>query len=125
LTLQRALQFFSSPAYPPIRWKISYYLAVAGLHVSNNQGDPFEKGRWRDLSLGWLRSAEQDLKVVADGGVPISGGGIGAQTEFSPGLKPEALEVLRRALGVRERSRERRADSELEKAVTPGDGYVH
>jgi tetratricopeptide (TPR) repeat protein len=125
LTLQRASQFFSSPAFPPIRWKISYYLSVAGLHVSNNQGDPFEKGRWRDLALGWLRSAEQDLKALDEGLLGSLGTGLGAPTDFSPGLKPEALEGLRQALGVRERGRERRSSSVVDKALTPGDGYVH
>jgi tetratricopeptide (TPR) repeat protein len=126
LTLQRSFQFFSSPAYPPVRWKVLYYLALAGVYVSNNQSDPLERAKWRDLALGWLRAAEQDLKVVQNGESSPVAAGMGAQTEFSPGLKPEALDSLRRALGVRERTREKRADTEREKiANPPGGGYVH
>jgi tetratricopeptide (TPR) repeat protein len=125
LTLQRAHQFFSRPAFPVVRWKVLYYMSLAGLYVSNMQSDPLGRVKWRELSMSWLRSAEQDLAEIADGKTIVSQGGWSVHTEFSPGLEPEAVQVLKRALGVRERSREKRKDSSLEKAPDPGDGYLH
>jgi hypothetical protein len=124
MTLQRAQQFFSSPPLPAVRWKLSYYLAMAAIHISNAAGEPGSKMKWRDLAAGWVRSAEQDLALLAgEGDSSVHGFGVGA--DFSPGLKPTALEALQRALGFKGRGVAKERDSRIEKATVPGDGFVH
>lgn len=125
LTLQRAHQFFSSPPYPPVRWKVLYYMAVAGVHVSNNAGDPIDKMKWRELAIGWMKSAERDIAMLQADLDPALYAATGTQAEFSPGLKPEALEGLKRALGLKERGREKREKAETEKTAMPSGGVVH
>ncbi len=123
-TLQRAYQFFSSPVYPPIRWKLSYYLAMAALHISNNAGDPFVKAKWRDLAVGWTRSADHDLELLAKNTTaPLES--LEGASDFSPGLRPAAMEALKRALGVKVRGGEKGDQVVTEKMVAPDSGPVH
>jgi Tfp pilus assembly protein PilF len=124
MTLQRAQQFFSSPAHPGIRWKLSYYLATAAIHISNAAGEPPTKMKWRDLAAGWVRSAEQDLSLLDEGGEPVVQG-LALVSDFSPGLKPTALEALQRALGFKGRGVAKERERRSEKALVPGDGLVH
>lgn len=125
LTMQRAQQFFSSPAYPPIRWKLSYYLAMTAIHISNSAGDPSAKMKWRDLAAGWVRTAEQDLAIMAGREGDLSPYVPTAGSDFAPGLKPSALEALQRALGFKRRGATRDKEELAEKVAVPGDGFVH
>lgn len=124
MTLQRAHQFFSSPPHPSIRWKLSYYLAMAAIHIANSAPEPGARIKWRDLAAGWVRSAEQDLAVLAEEREPLVQSQAGG-SDFSPGLKPGALEALQRALGFKGRRTAKERESQAEKASIPGDGLVH
>jgi tetratricopeptide (TPR) repeat protein len=125
LTLQRAFQFFSSPSYPALRWKLLYYMAVAGLFISNNTTNPVERLKWRDLSVAWLRSAERDLEGLADGPTQTHAP-IGFETEFAPGVKADALRELRAALGMRQQGRRKQDDEEKAEKSLPASGeYIH
>jgi tetratricopeptide (TPR) repeat protein len=123
LTLQRAHQFFSSPPYPLLRWKLLYYMAVAGLFISNNSASPVERLKWRELSVSWTRSCERDIEAAAD--APQPPGHIGFETEFAPGLNREVLQELREALGLRER-RGRKQDRETSaKQASAAGEFIH
>lgn len=124
LTLQRAHQFFSSPACPAIRWKILYYLAVAALRISNGAAEAGSRVKWRELAIGWVRSAEADLKSL-EGDINSSTPVVTGQSDFSPGLKRDSLEALKHALGVRQARRSKAEESIAEKDTTAGGGVVH
>jgi hypothetical protein len=120
--LQRSLQFFSSVPGSPMRWKLLYYLAVAAVLVGQSKSSEHDKIKWRTLASGWVREAEKavaQLPVAADG----SHGDDGGTTGFSPGLKPAAIEEMKNALGLRDRSRKRREG--VTSATIPSAGYVH
>lgn len=124
LTLQRAHQFFSSPPYPLLRWKLLYYMSVAGLFISNNSASPVERIKWRELSVSWLRSCERDLEA-ASGAFQTPTGHIGFETEFAPGLTREALQELREALGVRARKARTQDAEEAGKPVPAAGELIH
>ncbi len=122
LTLQRPLQFFVGSEYRHIRWKVLYYLAVAGVVISQRKSPPIEKLKWKDLATGWLKEAMRELAQMEDA---RSGTSINDQdTEFSPGLKPAALDALKTTLGVGSQ-KPRRAERGATVEVGPGDGYIH
>jgi tetratricopeptide (TPR) repeat protein len=122
LTLQRPLQFFAGSEYRHIRWKILYYLAVAGVGISQRKTQPVEKLKWKELATGWLKESSRELTRLEEsrGGAPA----IEQDAEFSPGLKPSALEALKTSLGVGGQ-RTRRAERGPVFEEGPGDGYVH
>jgi tetratricopeptide (TPR) repeat protein len=122
LTLQRPLQFFAGAEYRHIRWKILYYLAVAGVGISQRKTQPIEKLKWKELASGWLKESSREVSRLeeARGGVSA----IEQDTEFSPGLKPAALETLKTTLGVGGQ-KTRRAERGAAIEAGPGDGYVH
>jgi hypothetical protein len=122
LHLQRALQFFSAAQDSSMRWKLLYYLAVSALFVSQSKSSLPDKAKWRDLAVGWIRDAEKENARQPAG---IVGGGIGdgGYTDFSPGLKPAAIEELKGVLGVRERPRKKRENDSIT-SLRP-DGYLH
>jgi hypothetical protein len=122
LHLQRSLQFFLAAPLSPMRWKLSYYLAVAAVLVAQGKAADHDKIKWRTLASGWIRQAEKELAQLpgaVDGahGEETSGAG------FSPGLKPAAIDELKNALGLRSRSRKRRDEENSPPA--PSAGYVH
>jgi hypothetical protein len=124
--LQRALQFFSSAGDTGIRWKLLYYLAVGALLVCQSKSGDLDRLKWRDLAALWLRDADKECikhHASAEGGSIVSGG----HPEFAPGLKPADIEQLKRALGLKERSRKRRGDADdvLDELPLRPDGYVH
>jgi len=122
MTLQRALQFFSGSETRRVRWKILYYLAVAALLAGQHRSRPLEKMKWRDLAAGWLRAASDECAVLEREGASELHSG--SDSEFSPGLKPQALEALKKALGVGT-NRRKRAEVHVEAEAGPGDGYLH
>jgi hypothetical protein len=81
-----------------------------------------EKVKWKDLATGWLKEAMRELAQMED---VRSGTSINDQdTEFSPGLKPAALDALKTTLGVGSQ-KPRRAERGATVEVGPGDGYIH
>jgi tetratricopeptide (TPR) repeat protein len=123
LTLQRALQFFTSPEHRRVRWKILYYLAVGALLAGQHKGRSLDKLKWRDLAAGWVRSASDECAIIEKEGA--QGLAFGVDAEFSPGLQPSALEPLQKALGMGGATRRKRSQRDIEAAVGPGDGYLH
>lgn len=122
LTLQRPLQFFVGPEYRHIRWKVLYYLAVAGVVISQRKAQAIEKLKWKDLATGWLKEASRELSQIQEARSCTSMND--QDTEFSPGLKPAALEALKATLGVGTQ-KPRRADRGATIEAGPGDGYIH
>lgn len=122
LTLQRPLQFFTGSEYRHIRWKVLYYLAVAGVVISQRKSQAMDKLKWKDLATGWLKDALREVAQLDE----AAGGANASQpdSEFSPGLKPSALEALKVTLGIGAQ-RSRRAERDLVPEVGPGDGVVH
>lgn len=122
LTLQRPLQFFVGAEYRHIRWKVLYYLAVAGMGISQRKTQPIEKLKWKELATGWLKESSRELTRLeeARGGASTTE----QDAEFSPGLKPAALETLKITLGVGSQ-KTRRAERGTVFEAGPGDGYVH
>ena len=122
LTLQRPLQFFAGAENRHIRWKLLYYLAVAAVTISQRKTLPVEKLKWKELATGWLKDAAREVARMEE-----SRGGAAAteqDTEFSPGLKPAALEALKASLGVGSQ-KTRRSERGTAVETGPGDGYIH
>jgi tetratricopeptide (TPR) repeat protein len=122
LYLQRALQFFSAAPEYALRWKLLYYLAVAGVMVAQSKSSEHDKLKWRELAAAWLRDAEKECaqQKATQGSVVMSDG---VYADFSPGLKPAAIDELKSALGLRARPRKKR-DAEPQLSERP-DGYMH
>lgn len=120
--LQRALQFFSLAGDSGIRWKLLYYLAAGALLVSQSKSGDLDRLKWRDLAALWLRDADKECKKH-QGTSTVSGG----HPDFAPGLKPAAIDQLKRALGLKDRARKRRGDADevLDELPIQPDGYVH
>lgn len=122
LHLQRALQFFSAAQDASMRWKVLYYLAVSALLVSQSKTAIHDKAKWKDLAVGWIRDAEKECArqpTGANSGIMGDGG----YADFSPGLKPAAIDELKSVLGLKERPRKRREDDVV--APIRPDGYMH
>jgi hypothetical protein len=117
--LQRSLQFFLALPGSPMRWKLLYYLAVAAVLVGQSKSSDHDKIKWRTLASGWIRQAEKEAAQLLE--VPDAGDG--GSTSFSPGLKPAAIEEMKNALGLRDRSRKRRERAAA--PAIPSEGYVH
>lgn len=123
MTLQRPLQHFSGPEYAQIRWKILYYLAAASYMVSQQKGAGIERLKWRDLATSWLQSAITEslsADAAVDGMQDTS-----MNFDFSPGLKPEVMESLKKALGLSDSPRKRKSKLDTPMEVGLDDGYVH
>jgi hypothetical protein len=97
-SLQRALEYFSGPEAVAIRWKLKYYLSVAAYLNSQLKNAESERGYLRTLATNWLSEAVADSELMSSGEMIFHGGSVDA--DFSPGLKPEVLEPLKKALGV-------------------------
>ena len=96
-SLQRALSFFSSVEHTPIRWKIKYYLALASYFHSQTKPREEDKLQWRSTAAEWLRDALSDCELVRRGETSHAGAG---ESDFSPGLGPEAMDPLKVVLGL-------------------------
>jgi tetratricopeptide (TPR) repeat protein len=96
--LQRSLDFFVREGQVTVTWKIRYYLAVAYILKSQQSGDPLHRDAHRQMAAGFLEEASGESSVMTG---PL--GMLRASTgdgDFSPGLKPDVLEPLRRVLGM-------------------------
>ena len=122
--LQRSLDYFVAKGSTRLLWKLYYYLTVAGVMRSQLASDAMVRERWRQMSVGWLKSAERDVQLLSlEGGMPRAGSGEG---DFSPGLKPEVLEPLKQALGLV--SQKRQSKTKVEAIGTTSKrfgGYLH
>lgn len=122
--LQRSLDFFTRVGQFRITWKLRYYLTVACVLRSQQAGDPLHREGYRKMALAFLDEAtsESDL-LVLEHGMPRASTGEG---DFSPGLKAEVLQPLRKALGV-STGRRKVKDSgvESEKSVVRYGRYLH
>jgi hypothetical protein len=96
--LHRALEFFDSKEQLAIRWKLKYYLCVAA--YMNSQSKPKEEDRyhWRATAAAWLRDALNDVGAMQLGEGALNA--IQLEGDFSPGLKPEVLEPLKKVMGL-------------------------
>ena len=120
-TLQIAHEFFDKPQYNPIRWKLKYYLSISAYLSSQAKGHGASGHSWRAAAADWLRGAVNDV-----GELNMVQGSSQDSAEFSPGLKPEVLEPLKRALGVKVKSRSRGSNQGDFAFGSPGDGgYLH
>ncbi len=122
LTLQRPLQFFSGTDQGHIRWKVLYYLTVAGVVISQRKSTAIDRAKWKELSTSWLKDALREVAALEHSSRGFQGDS--QETEFSPGLKPAALEGLKATLGVgTHKVRRGQRDAVIE--AGPGDGFVH
>lgn len=123
LTLQRALQFFGGGEYRRIRWKILCYLAVAALLTGEHKVKPSDRMKWRDLAAGWVKGASDECALIeSEAADSMTSFG---DAEFSPGLKPAALEPLKKALGLGGDGRRKRPARDIGVETGPGEGFVH
>lgn len=119
--LRQALTFFDSPQHNVIRWKLKYYLSMSAYLSSQAKGHGQGGLSWRETSASWLRGAMVDLESASSQDCAGSDA-----ADFSPGLTPEVLEPLKRALGLKERTKQRPSASIREPEKAPGDGgYLH
>lgn len=105
--LQRSLDFFVREGQVTVTWKIRYYLAVACILKSQQSSDPLHRDAHRQMAAGFLEEASGESSLVSG---PV--GMLRASTgdgDFSPGLKPEVLEPLRKVLGMNARPRKGKA----------------
>jgi tetratricopeptide (TPR) repeat protein len=105
--LQRSLDFFVREGQVTVTWKIRYYLAVACILKSQHSSDPLHRDAHRQMAAGFIEEASGESSLV--------GGALGmlrastGEGDFSPGLKPEVLEPLRKVLGLNVRPRKGRS----------------
>jgi tetratricopeptide (TPR) repeat protein len=122
LNLQRALQFFAPGSGSAIRWKLLYYMAVCGAIIGQSKFADEDKIKWRELASGWLRSSEKEVEQL-----PESESSVDVDPEyagFSPGLKRQAINELKNALGLDRKSR-KRSEKGLKPEASAPDGYLH
>ena len=113
--LQRAHHFFSSPVNQAMRWKVLYYLSVAALHISNSASDIDVKINWRDLAVRWAKSSDADLSALELGSNGASSTVPSGYGDLSPGLNRQALDALKKALGIRPAKDKGRNDLDKDK----------
>jgi tetratricopeptide (TPR) repeat protein len=117
--LQQAHHFFDAPQHNAIRWKLKYYLSISAYLSSQTRGHGDAGSSWRETSATWLRRAMDDVEDLRDEDQ------LGADAqEFSPGLQPEVLEPLKKALGIKARAAASRRARAAEQLADDG-GYVH
>jgi hypothetical protein len=123
--LQRSLDHFVRAAQPRITWKLRYYLAVALLLRSQQAAEPLHRENYRQMAVGFLEEASIESSLFeVESGMPRASTGEG---DFSPGLKPEVLEPLKKVLGmpVKRRSWKKSKDKESPKAPKRYGRYLH
>lgn len=119
--LRQALDFFNSPQHGVIRWKLKYYLAMAAYLSSQARGHGRGGLSWRETSASWLRAAIEDAESLASA-EHMGGNG----SDFSPGLTPEVMEPLKKALGMKITDRIGSSSRPRPQDKLPGDGgYLH
>lgn len=122
--LQRSLDHFVRAGQPRITWKLRYYLAVALLLRSQQAAEPLHRENYRQMAVASLEEAtiESSLFEVESGMPRISSG----EGDFSPGLKPEVLEPLKKVLGLPVKRRKgKRSESGKAKASQRYGRYLH
>jgi tetratricopeptide (TPR) repeat protein len=122
--LQRSLDFFVREGQVTVTWKIRYYLAVACILKSQHVSDPLHRDAHRQMAAGFIQEASGDSRLV--------GGELGmlrastGEGDFSPGLKPEVLEPLRKVLGLTARPRKGRSTAKASSKVSSKYGpFLH
>jgi len=122
--LQRSLDHFVRAAQPRITWKLRYYLAVALLLRSQQCGEPLHRENYRQMAAGFLEEASIESSLFQiEAGMPRASSGEG---DFSPGLKPEVLEPLKKVLGLPvKRRKSKPSTDEQPKSVKRYGGYLH
>jgi tetratricopeptide (TPR) repeat protein len=122
LNLQRSLQFFASGTNAGIRWKLLYYMAVCALIIGQGKFSDEDKIKWRELASSWLRSSEKEFDQISEGDTATENDPEFAG--FSPGLKRQAIEELKGALGMNGRTKKRSEKGDKTEVNAP-DGYLH
>lgn len=122
--LQRALDYFAAVGSTRLLWKLHYYLTVAGVMRSQLASDPMVRERWRQMAIGWLKSAERDVQLLTlEGGMPRAGSGEG---DFSPGLRPDVLDPLKQVLGLAPQKRQSKTKIQATGTTSKRfGGYLH
>lgn len=122
--LQRALEFFARVGQVSVSWKIRYYLTVACIMKSQQLSDPLHREAHRQMATGFLEEASSESSLVeGDSGMPRASTGDG---DFSPGLRPEVLEPLRKVLGLTQRGRKPKGQSKVSLKASPKYGrFLH
>lgn len=122
--LQRSLEFFVREGNIRITWKVRYYLSVAALLRSQQNGDPAHRDTWRHMAAGFLQEALKESSAIeSEVGMPRASSGEG---DFSPGLRPDVLNPLKEALGfAKPRKSVRREAKERVQSVKRYTGYLH
>jgi tetratricopeptide (TPR) repeat protein len=108
--LQRALDYFNDVQHLQIRWKLKYYLSIAAYLSSQVKSAEHEKEQWRGVAASWLQEAMKDSSLVTSGEASFHGSCV--ESDFSPGLKPEVMEPLKKALGLAPKAVQPRAERE-------------
>jgi hypothetical protein len=80
--------------------------------------------RWRQMAIGWLKSAERDVQLLTlEGGMPRAGSGEG---DFSSGLRPDVLDPLKQVLGLAPQKRQSKAKIQATGTTSKRfGGYLH
>lgn len=119
--LHQALVFFDAAQHNVIRWKLKYYLAMAAYLSSQSKAGARGSLSWRETSATWLQGAMEDVEQISSIELGSLDGG-----DFSPGLTPEVLEPLKKALGFKKKGRGASAARGATDDKMPGDGgYLH
>jgi hypothetical protein len=122
--LQRSLDFFVRAAQPRLTWKLRYYMAVALLLRSQQSGEPLHRENFRQMAVGLLEEASDESSLLeVESGLPRSSSGEG---DFSPGLKPEVLEPLKKLLGMSvKRTKSKRSEGEAPAPLRQYGRFLH
>jgi tetratricopeptide (TPR) repeat protein len=117
--LQRSLDYFVGIGQVSVTWKIRYYLAVACLLKSQQSTDALHRDAHRQMAAGFVEDAGGETRLLnGDLGMIRASTGDG---DFSPGLKPEVLEPLRKVLGLTPKVRKGRSKGKV--TVTSNTKY--
>ena len=122
--LQRALDYFVRMAQPRLTWKLRYYLTVACVLRSQQAGDPSHRENYRRMAMAYLDEATIESNLFGgERGMARASSGEG---DFSPGLKPEVLQPLRKVLGgANGRRKARESGDEGAKSTVRYGRYLH
>lgn len=122
--LHRSLDYFVRVGQVSVTWKIRYYLAVACIIKSQQSSDALHRDAHRQMAAGFLEEARGESSLL-DGGLGMLRASTG-DGDFSPGLKPEVLEPLRKVLGLNAKSRKGKASGKVTiKSNTKYGPFLH
>jgi tetratricopeptide (TPR) repeat protein len=122
--LQRSLDFFVRVGQLRVTWKIRYYLSVACILKSQQSSEPLHREAHRQMAAGFLEDAHTESSLAeSEFGMPRASTGDG---DFSPGLKPEVLDPLRKVLGLTSRGRKMKRGGRVTVTSNPKYGrFLH